>query len=276
MQLTTNTYYTDLINHNTYHKPMSADPSLVHFAAGNYRFVPGGFQYCAAVVADDGYLIERARFDRPVPLAEGFDRIRQHLLAMGRPPTALCACELRSPRPMAEPDFIAFNRDYVRPLADWGLYRNEVNPVARCNLVPVHAPPPQTSVFAFSYTAPALQRPVSPDFVTSGAAECPDRPGYRDAIVRLGETSPEALAEKIAFALGDLESRFALMRVGWGELSGMNLYTAHPLHLGMEQEIQGRAAPRCGFTVHRVRPPVIDIEIELDARRVSRELLLPA
>lgn len=255
---------------------MTADPSLVHFAAGNYRFVPGGFQYCAAVVADDGFLIERARFDRPVPLAEGFERIRRHLLAIGRPLTALCACELRSPQPMAEPDFIAFNRDYVRPLAEWGLYRDEVNPVARCNLVPVQAPPPQTSVFAFSYTAPAPRQPASPDFVTSGAAECPDRPGYREAIVRLGESSPQALAEKIAFALGDLESRFAPMRVDWARLSGMNLYTAHPLHPEMEQQIARRGALRCGLTVHRVRPPIIDIEIEIDARRVSRELLLPA
>lgn len=255
---------------------MTTDPGLMHFAAGNYRFIPGGFQYCAAVIADDGYLVERARFDRPLPLAEGFGRIRQHLLAIGRPLTALCAVELRSPRPMAEPDFIAFNREYVRPLTDWGLYQGgEINPVARCNLVPVQAPPPQTSVFAFSYTAPAPQRLARPDFATSGAAECPDRPGYREAIVRLGETSPEALAEKIAYALGDLESRFALMQVGWEQLSGMNLYTAHPLHPGMEQEIQRRAAPRCGFTVHRVRPPVIDIEIELDARRVSRELMLP-
>lgn len=255
---------------------MPFDTDLVHFAAGNYRFVPGGFQYCAAVIADDGHLIERARFDRPLPLDEGFARIRQHLLALGRPLTALCACELRSPRPMSEPDFTAFNRDYVRPLAEWGLYRDEVNPVARCNLVPVNSAPPQVSVFAFSYTAPAAQRLAHPDFATSGAAECPDRPGYREAIVRRGETSPDALAEKIAFALGDLDSRFALMQVDWARLSGLNLYTAHPLLPGMELELARRGAPGCGLTVHRVRPPVIDIEIELDARRVSRELLLPA
>lgn len=255
---------------------MNTDSGLVRFAAGNYRFLPGGFQYCAAVVADDGYQIERARFDRPLPLAEGFERIRQHLLAIGRPPTALCACELRSPRPMSEPDFVAFNREYVRPLAEWGLYEDEINPVARCNLVPVDAPPSQVSVHAFSYTAPSRQRLALPDFATSGAAECPDRPGYREAIVRLGETSPQALTEKIAFALGDLESRFALMPAGWGQFSAMNLYTAHPLHPGMEREIARRGALRCGLTVHRVRPPVIDIEIEIDARRVSRELLLPA
>jgi len=42
------------------------------FAAGNYRFIPSVFQYSAGAAADDGYEIERVRFDRLVPLAEGF------------------------------------------------------------------------------------------------------------------------------------------------------------------------------------------------------------
>ena len=42
------------------------------FSAGNYRFIPSVFQYSAGAAADDGYEIERVRFDRLVPLAEGF------------------------------------------------------------------------------------------------------------------------------------------------------------------------------------------------------------
>ena len=42
------------------------------FAAGNYRFIPSVFQYSAGAAADEGYEIERVRFDRLVPLAEGF------------------------------------------------------------------------------------------------------------------------------------------------------------------------------------------------------------
>ena len=48
------------------------------------------------VAAEPGFLIERARFARPMPLAEGFDAIEAYLGGIGRSPTAFCACELLS------------------------------------------------------------------------------------------------------------------------------------------------------------------------------------
>lgn len=246
---------------------------LIAFAPGNYRYLPGGFQYSAAVVADAGHAIERARFDRPVPLAEGFDRVREHLAARGRPLTALCACELRSPAPMSEPDFVVFNRRYVQPLADWGLYKDGANPVARCNLVPEASPPPEAGFYAFSYTVPA-STDGPPDFVTSGAAECPDRPNYRASIVRLGETSPDALMDKLRFALGDLQSRLDALGVSAGDVTDMSLYTVHDLYPAIASEFVRRGLLADGLAWHWVRPPVRDIEIEIDARRVSRQLLL--
>ncbi|MFA7679617.1 MAG: hypothetical protein WCY07_05670 [Pigmentiphaga sp.] len=246
------------------------------FTAGQYRYLPAGFQYSAGVVAEPGYGIERARFSRPVPLAEGFQRIQAHLASLGRPSEALCACELRSPAVMSEPVFIAFNKEYVKYLAQMGLYEEGVNPVARCNLIPAVLPPAEPSLYAFSYTVPLDASSAVPDFVTSGAAECPDRPGYQDSIVRLGETSPDALGDKLRFALGDLESRFALMGVSWRDVTDMNLYTVHDLHHLLEQELVSRQAIQGGLCLHWVRPPVLDIEIEIDARKLSRTRLLPA
>lgn len=245
-------------------------------SSGQYSYLPGGFQYSAAVVAEPGFAIERARFSQPVSLAEGFQRIEAHLSAMGRPSTALCACELRSPAIMSELEFGAFNQAYVQPLARLGLYDRGVNPVARCNLIPAGSPPSEPSFYAFSYTVPAERSMPVPDFVTSGAAECPDRPGYRDNIVRLGETTPEALGDKLRYALGDLESRFEAMEVSWDNVSDMSLYTVHDLHHLIEQELSRRKAMAGGLCWHWVRPPVVDIEIEIDARRVSRTLLLNA
>lgn len=248
----------------------------IAFPAGNYHYLAGGFQYSAAVIADDGHLIERARFRRPVALAEGFARIRSHLTSLGRPLTALCACELRSPAPMDEPSFIAFNRAYVGPLAEWGLFKDDINPVARCNLVPAVDAPREPSFHAFSYTLRAPASGRTRDFVTSGAAECPDRPGYRDNIVRLGETSAEALTDKLRFAIGDLESRFALMGVDWADVADTRLYTVHDLHHAMQCELAERGALAGGLGWHWVRPPIKELEIEIDARSVSRECLLAA
>ena len=65
-------------------------------AGGGYRYIPAVSQYSAGVVAEPGYRIERVRFDRVVPMREGFALIEKHLAAAGRPNTAFCACELRS------------------------------------------------------------------------------------------------------------------------------------------------------------------------------------
>ena len=45
----------------------------------------------------------------------------------------------------ATADFIRFNRAYVQPLTDWGIFRNDINPVSRCNLVPMVDAPPWVS-----------------------------------------------------------------------------------------------------------------------------------
>ena len=70
---------------------------VIDFPSGQFRFVRGVAPYSAVVAPLVGFEIERARFAHPVVLEEGFARIEAHLKAVGRPLTALCGCELRSP-----------------------------------------------------------------------------------------------------------------------------------------------------------------------------------
>src|SRR5215470_11503940 len=72
------------------------------FQAGGYRFLPGGFQFSGGVAASPDYEIKRCRFRAPVPLMEGFARIEAVIRSAGRPLTAFCACELRSPGQFTE------------------------------------------------------------------------------------------------------------------------------------------------------------------------------
>jgi len=149
---------------------------VIAFSAAGYRYLKGVFQYSAGVAAEPGFEIERARFVRLVPLAEGFRAIEGHLTALGRPLTALCACELRSPAPFTEEAFRSFNRTYVGTLERWGLFRHEANPVARSNVCPEIGPPDTPSVYAFSYTVPS--RPGQrPSFHIAGSEEVPERDG---------------------------------------------------------------------------------------------------
>ena len=75
------------------------------------------FQYSGGVAAEPGFRIERARFARSVPLADGFDAIEAYLAGIGRSPTAFCACELRSPAQFTDAGFVAFNRHCVERLS---------------------------------------------------------------------------------------------------------------------------------------------------------------
>ena len=247
---------------------------VLSFQDGNYRFVQGVFPYSAAVSADSGFEIERVRFMRPVALAEGFKAIEAHLSAIGRPLTALCACELRSPAPFTEEGFRAFNGEYVGVLRKWGIFRDDINPVARSNVCPEIDPPATPSFHAFAYTVPA-RTSARTSFIVAGAAEAPEgKPNYRDFIIRRGDVSPAALLEKAQWVLGEMERRAGALGVGWNEVTATQLYTIHDVHPFLASELVKRGATSGGLTWHYTRPPVVDLDYEMDCRGVARELVI--
>jgi hypothetical protein len=242
----------------------------VPFKAGGYRFVEGMFQYSAGVAADPGYRIVRVQFRNPVALEEGFRRIKSIIAAAGRPLTAFCACELRSPAPFTESGFAAFNEIYVGTLERWRIYDGKVNPVARSNVCPAIDPPALPSFHAFSYTEVAAD--AEPSFVVAGSGEAPEgRGNYRDHIVRLGDISPEGIREKARFVLSEMERRMGALGFGWKDTTAVQLYTVHNIHPFLADEIVRRDAVRSGLTWHYNRPPVVDLEYEMDCRGVSVE-----
>ena len=74
------------------------------------------------------------------------------LLLLLAPATAFAQCELRSPAPFSDQGFYDFNREYVQTLARWGIFKDDLNPVARTNVCPAFEPPTVPSLYAFSYT----------------------------------------------------------------------------------------------------------------------------
>ncbi|HSD41265.1 MAG TPA: hypothetical protein VLD36_05305 [Burkholderiales bacterium] len=247
---------------------------VIPFVAGGYRYVKGVFQYSGGVAAEPGFEIERVRFRRPLPLAEGFRVVEAHVRGMGRPLTAFCACELRSPAQFTEEGFTAFNRVYVGTLERWSVYRGGLNPVARSNVCPEIGPPPVPSLHAFSYTVPA-DGGTPASFVVAGSGEAPEGKGnYRDHIVRRGDVSPAGLREKARWVLAEMERRMAALGCGWGDATATQLYTVHDVHPFVAEEIVRRGAMPGGLTWHFCRPPVVELDYEMDVRGVARELVL--
>src|SRR3954451_16288171 len=249
------------------------------FTPGNYRFITHAFQYSGGVAAEPGFRIERARFARPFPLAAGFDAVEAHLARLGRPPTAFCACELRSPAQFTEAGFVAFNRHYVQRLEAWGIFRDEVNPVARSNVCPEIDPPEAPVFYAFSYTVTDNRGPgdgdAAPSFVCAGSGEAREGgASYAERIVRLGDQSPDGMREKARFVLGEMERRMAALGFGWADATATQVYTVCDVYSFLADEIVRRGAARAGLTWHYARPPVQGLDYEMDVRGLARELVI--
>ena len=244
------------------------------FDAGGYRYIKSVFQFSGGVAAEPGFEIERARLLKPLPLPEGFAAVEAHLTRLGRPLSAFAACELRSAHPFSEEAFHDFNREYVKTLARWGIYKDEINPVARTNVCPEYDKPAQPSLYAFSYTVPAPHA-TRGSFIVTGAGEMRGGPGKAsDRIVRYGETSPEALRDKVRCVIAKMEQSLAALGFSWKDAVSTQAYSVHDIGSLVGPEIAARGAAAGGLSWHFARPPLIGLEYEMDVRGAARELVL--
>jgi hypothetical protein len=243
------------------------------FSPGGYRYIKAVFQYSAGVAAEPGFEIHRTRLMQPLPLAQGFKRVESHLQSIGRPSSAFCACELRSPEPFTEQGFIEFNRVYVQTLERWGVYKDGVNPVARTNVCPEYHKPPSPSLYAFSYTVPSKARRGS--FIVAGGGEAPEGKGsYREHIVRYGDTSREGLREKLRYVMAEMQRRLAALGFGWADALDTQAYTVHDIGALLGEEIVKRGAASGGLAWHFCRPPVVGLDFEMDVRGAALEAVI--
>lgn len=241
-------------------------------AERGYRYIEGVHQYSAGVAAESGHEIHRIRLATPVPLVEGFAAIEATLANLGLPLSAFCACELRSPEPFTEEGFVTFNREYAGQLQAWGLFDGERNPIARTNVCPLHDPPAVPSLAAFSYAAPSDRKRGG--FIVAGSGEVPEgHANYRDHIVRLGNTSPEAMREKVDYVVATMEARLQALGYGWQEAGAIQIYTVHETGLQRIGDLAQRFGGMAELGWHVSRPPVVDIEFEMDVRGAVVESL---
>ncbi len=240
---------------------------------GNYSFIKGISPYSGGVAAARGFEIEHARLQPARPLHDGFAAVDRHLKALGRPRQALCAMELRSPRPFTFQGFADFNAGYVDVLKSWQILLDGLNPVARTNVAPEVGPPAEALLYGFSYTV-ASERPAA-TFVVAGSGELPEGSLDPHDVVRRGEESLDALREKARFVLGIMEARLRELGGDWPDVTATDVFTVHDICPLMAKDIVPRlgAAGLHGINWHYARPPIVSIEYEMDLRGCRREIV---
>lgn len=243
--------------------------TLISQLRGGYRFLPGIAPYSCGVIANPGHEIVHVTLELARPWREGFDFVDRFLRQQGRQRAELCAMELRSPKPFTMAGFIEFNRGYCAVLEEWGVFVDGVNPIARTNVSPIALEAAEPVLHAFSFVRPnaGLQRQT---FIVAGAGELVEGTLVNDGILRRGEISAEAIAEKARYVCEVMAERLRGLVGTWDEVTTVNAYTIHPLHPLMETLVLPSmpAARRHGVTWHYTRPPVMDIEYEMDLRGI--------
>lgn len=243
---------------------------------GNYSFLPGFARYSAGVISSPGYEIVHVTMKKPLAVRKGFEVIASYLEGQGRPRSALCAVELRCPRPYTFAGFSTFNEHYQALLARWGIPVNGLNPIARTNVAQATRPVIEPSLYAFSYTVPFEGRRRYKSFIVAGGGEVEESKLGPAGIVRFGETSEEALKEKVTFVLNAMRVRLAALKATWSEVTTVDIYTVHNIGPLVREFISRAigAASLHGVRWYSARPPIKGIEYEMDLRGVRVERYL--
>jgi hypothetical protein len=230
---------------------------ISNFPSGSYRFLAApGRPFSGGIVADPGFDLVHAVFQRPVPLAFGLSTAIRCVEAAGRPATALAAFELRIPEPLSRADFDAFNAPYVERMAELGLRSGDDLVTARTNVAPTVQAVAEPSLYAFTYTVPRSGR-SGPAFRLSGATE-----------TRGGSPS-----ERLRSIVEELEGRMAELGVSWDDATAVNVYGATGAPADDIVGSFGSAALH-GISWFPSRPPIRDLDFEIDARGVGTEIVL--
>ncbi len=249
--------------------------SPIEHCAGSYCFLPGGTAYSGGVRAQPGYALIRATLPDATPYIHGLEAVSHHLGGLGRPLAALCAVELRVLRPLSFAAVAALNAGYIARLGEYGLLVDGRSPLARTNVAPeipvLHSD--EVMLHAFVYTVPHSSDLARAGFALSGIGEVRDDASGREAIVRVGDRSDDALREKAIFVLDAVERQLAALGSAWIDVTHAAMYTVHLPLPTLTEHVLTTIGPAARYGVHWFysRPPIEEIEFEFDVRGLRGE-----
>ena len=92
--------------------------------------------------------------------------------------------------------------------------------------------------------------------------------------MRYGDTSPEALREKVVFVADEMERRLGLLGFSWKDAISTQAYTVQNIGHLVGEVLAARGGCDGGLSWVYARPPVVGLEFEMDVRGAAREIVL--
>lgn len=232
---------------------------IAHNPTGNYRFLAAqGRPFSGGAVADPGFDLVHATFERPLPLSKGLEAAARHLAEVARPVHAIAGFELRIPTPLNAEDFETFNHGYVDSLKSMGLVVDGLMPAARTNVAATVGGVSEPSLYALTYTAPSDRG--RPAFVMSGVPE--EEPGDLEAM--------------LDSMMRVLSTRMSELGVSWKAASAIQLYGIDVVQGLLVDYVLRHLGPSAVRGIHWFPslPPVEGLRLEIDVRSAGKEQVL--
>lgn len=237
--------------------------------SGDFRFLPAITAYSAGFAASDGYEITALRLLDCPTLSIGFERIDEEIKRRELPASALTGLQLRSPGAFTFEAFAKFNDEYCQLLIDRGLIIDGVNPISRTNVIPLHQQPSAPSI-AVAFIVNPTQGLGGSDFVVAGAGEVSGDLGPENIVAR-GDLTQKGLSLKVECVLDIMLERLHALEASEESPTVVNVYTVHEISgLAGMIEMKLPTISRNGYTTWLTRPPVKEIEFEMDCASYSK------
>lgn len=108
----------------------------------------------------------------------------------------------------------------------------------------------------------------------AGAGELPEGVLEAGSIISAGDTSPHGIESKARFVMDLMEARLRGLGGNWTDVSAIDVYTVHSIDGILPDAILRRIGAVGSATVNWCysRPPIQDIEFEMDLRGIQQEL----
>jgi hypothetical protein len=82
------------------------------------------------------------------------------------------------------------------------------------------------------------------------------------------------MREKVRFVMVEMERRLAALGFSWKDAVSTQAYTVHDIGALVEREIVRRGAAAGGLAWHFTRPPIVNLDFEMDVRGAAREIVI--
>ena len=240
----------------------------VQHPTGSHRFLPAISPYSAGFAVNPGFEITALVLRECTTLIEGFARIDALLHERALPKSALAGLQLRSPGAFSFDAFKRFNDSYNELLNQRSLILDGINPISRTNVIPVHDGPTEP-VIALAFIVTPTKKAGGKDFVVAGAGEIPGELDPKNIVAR-GDLTPTGMAAKVDCVLSIMNERLHALGYDGASPTVTNVYTIHEIpHLAEKIASQLPAVGRYGYANWITKPPVEEIEFEMDCNRYT-------